>query len=168
MVVNQSLIRGLSINAKRLQKLTVECSTMAFEKFESTGQGRGGGETVPKISLRKSGSIGINNEALEEFFEDAGAVVMYFDEDENRVGLKPVEDKEAEDGAYTLSRSDSGGSVTPSSFLNKHGLIPDITTQYEPEMVKVNQNLELISIDLNNEYATYGSRADEEEAEADD
>jgi len=135
---------------------------MPFEKFESTGQGRGGGETVPKISLRKSGSIGINNEALEEFFPDAGAVVMYYDEDENRVGLKPVEDKEAEDGAYTLSRSESGGSVTPSSFLNKHSLVPEITTQYEPELVTVNQNLELVSIDLDEVYATYGSPAEEE------
>ena len=135
---------------------------MAFEKYESTGQGRGGGQTVPKISLRKSGSIGINNQALEQYFEDAGAVVMYYDDEENRVGLKPVEDKEAEDGAYTLSRSDSGGSVTPISFLNQHGLVPEITTQYEPETVKVNQNLELVSIDLDNPYATYGSPAEEE------
>lgn len=138
---------------------------MTFEKYESTGQGRGGGTTVPKISLRKSGSIGINNKALEEYFPDAGAVVMYYDDDENRVGLKPVTDKDAEDGAYTLSRSDSGGSVTPSSFLNQHDLVPDITTQYSPEMVKVNQNLELVSIDLDDPLTTYGSREDEKSEE---
>lgn len=137
---------------------------MPFEKHESTGRGRSSGGVVPKISLRKSGSIGINREALEEYFEGAGAVVMYFDEEENRVGLKPVKDKDAEKGAYTLSISESGASVTPSSFLNKYGLIPEITTQYEPELVTVNQSLELVSIDLDEPLATYGSPDEEEEA----
>lgn len=138
---------------------------MPFEKHESTGRGRGGGNVVPKISLRKSGSIGINREALEEFFQGAGAVVMYYDETDNRVGLKPVEDKGAEDGAYTLTISESGASVTPSSFLNKHRLVPEITTQYEPELVQVNQNLELVSIDLDEPLGTYGTRDEAEEEE---
>jgi hypothetical protein len=121
------------------------------------------------ISLRKSGSIGINNKALEEYFGDANAVVIYYDEDDNRLGFKPVDDKDADEDAYTLSRSESGGSVTPSSILNKHSLVPDITTQYSPEEVKVNQNLELISVDLDDPIGTYGTRDEEEEAaEADD
>ena len=120
------------------------------------------------ISLRKSGSIGINNKALEEFFEDAGAVVVYYDEPENRLGLKPVEDKDADEDAYTLSRSDSGGSVTPTSILKRHSLVPDITTQYSPENVKVNQNLEVVSIDLDDPIGTYGSPDDGEESGSDD
>lgn len=148
---------------------------MGFEKFESAGQGRGGGSIGPMISLRKSGSIGINNEALDEFFGDAESVVMYYDEDENRVGMKPVDDPSEEEGTYTLSRSDSGGSVTPSAFLRQHDLIPDITTQYEPALVEVNQNLELVSINLDDPIGTYGTPRGEEgeggaeePAEADD
>ena len=116
----------------------------------------------PKISLRRSGSIGVNNAALEEFFEDDHeAVVMYFDEDENRVGMKATDDK-SEEGTYTLSRSDSGGSVTPTAFLRKHDLIPDQTTQYAPETYKQNQNTELVTIDLDDPIGYYGSPEDED------
>lgn len=92
--------------------------------------------------------------------------MLYFDTEENRVGMQPVADKDAEDGAYTLSISESGASVTPSSFLNKHQLVPEITTQYEPERVQVNQNLELVSIDLDDPLGTYGSRDEDEAAES--
>jgi len=136
---------------------------MPFEKFTETGSGRGG-NVQSKISLRKSGSIGVNNAALEEFFEDDHeAVVMYFDEDENTVGMKPTDDK-SEEGAYTLSRSDSGGSVTPTAFLRRHDLIPQQTTQYAPERTTVNQNLELVTIDLDDGVlGYYGSPEDEED-----
>lgn len=140
---------------------------MPFEKFEGGGQGRGGGTTPPKISLRKSGSIGINNAALKEFFEDADAAVMYFDEDENKVGIEPLPSKEDDENAYMISKSDSGGSITPSAFLNSHDLVPDITTQYAPELETVDGDLELVTIDLDDPIGTYGSPADEEdEAEA--
>lgn len=145
---------------------------MTFEKFESTGSGRGG-STEPKISIRKSGSLGINNAALEEFFsEDTEAVVMYFDEDENRVGMEQVEDKDEDDAAYTLTRSDSGGSVTPTAFLRRNQLIPERTEQYKPSTHKVNQNLELITVNVGDDsedfLGYYGSPDDEEAAEADD
>jgi len=117
---------------------------MGFEKFEESGRGRSG-TTVAKISLRKSASIGVNNAALEQFFEDDDeAVVMYYDEDENRVGMEPVKDVD-EPGAYTLTRSDSGGSVSPGAFLKKHGLVPDRTMQFEPSVVNGNQNLSLVA-----------------------
>ena len=134
---------------------------MPFEKFTETGSGRGG-NVQSKISLRKSGSVGVNNAALEEFFdEDDEAVVMYFDEEENQVGMKPTDDTD-EEGAYTLSRSDSGGSVTPTAFLRKHDLIPDQTTQYAPETYKQNQNTELVTIDLDDPIGYYGSPEDED------
>lgn len=117
---------------------------MGFEKFEDSGRGRGG-STQPKISLRKSNSIGINSAALEEFFEDDDeAVVMYYDEDENQVGMKPVKDKD-EDGAYTLTRSESGGSVAPSAFIKNNGLTVERTMQFSPRKVDVNQNLSLVA-----------------------
>jgi len=137
---------------------------MPFEKFEGGGQGRSG-STAPKISLRKSGSLGINNNALEQFFEDSEAAVMYYDEEENQVGIQPLESKDDDENAYTISKSDSGGSITPSAFLKRYDLIPDITTQYTPEAKAVNQNLELVTIDLDNPIGTYGSPSSEEEGE---
>jgi len=140
---------------------------MGFEKFEDTGRGRGGGNAGPKISLRKSGSVGVNRAALEEFFDDSTeAVVMYYDEEEDRVGMEQVEDKDSEDAAYTLTRSDSGGSITPTAFLQRNSLVPEVTTQYLPETHTVNQNLELVTIDLEDGViGTYGSPDEEDKAE---
>lgn len=117
---------------------------MGFEKFEDSGRGRGGA-TQPKISVRKSNSIGLNSATLEEFFEDDHeAVVMYYDEEENQVGMQPIKDRE-QDGAYTLTRSESGGSVAPSAFIKSNGLDVERTMQFSPREVQVNQNLTLVA-----------------------
>jgi len=135
---------------------------MPFEKFEGTGSGAGATVTEPRISLRKSGSIGINNVALDEYFDGYDAAVMYFDEAENQVGLEPVEDKESAEHAYTVNKTESGGAVTASSFLRGNDLVPNITTRYSPEQQTVDDDLELITIDLDNPMGTYGEPADEE------
>jgi hypothetical protein len=136
---------------------------MSFEKFE--GGGRGRSSSGPMISLRKSGSIGINTAAMEKYFADATAVVLYYDEAENRVGLEPVEDESA-DGAYTISRTNDTGSVTPIAFLREYQLVPAVTTQYEPELREVDDGFELVTIDLDEPIGTYGSPDEEDEAEA--
>lgn len=120
------------------------------------------------ISLRKSGSIGINRTAMEEYFEDVHGAVMYYDEDENRVGIEPLEDADA-DGAYTISRTNETGSIVPSAFLDRYELVPEVTTQYEPEIQTVEDDLELVTIDLDEPIGTYGSPdedGDDEEEEA--
>lgn len=128
---------------------------MAFEKFDESGSGRGRTPGAdPMISLRKSGSIGVNQAALDEYFEDAGGAVMYYDEDENHVGIEPVEDKDADEAAYTISRSDSGGTIAPKAFLRTYDLIPEVTTHFDPEWDADN---DLVVIDLDNPTGTYGS-----------
>lgn len=128
---------------------------MGFEKIEPTG-GRAG-TTQPVISLRKSGGIGINQPALDEYFENAEAAEFYYDQENNRIGLKPVDEKQ--DDNYTLTRSESGGSVTPKNPLKQFDLIPDITTRYEPEW---DDDEELVVISLNDSIGTYGSRDEDE------
>lgn len=133
---------------------------MGFEKFEGTGSGRGRSRgTDPKISLRKSGGIGINRVALEEFFgEDRGAI-LYYDEAENRVGIEPVADADADGAAYTVSETTSGGgSITPQAFVRRYDLTPAVTTQYRPER---DEDDGLVVVDLDDPVGTYGS-ADEE------
>lgn len=139
---------------------------MSFEKFE--GGGRGRSSSGPMISLRKSGSIGINGAAMAEHFEDVEAAVMYYDEDDDRVGIERVDDADA-DGAYTISRTNDTGSITPSAFLRRYDLVPEVTTQYEPELVE-DDGTELVTIDLDEPIGTYGSPDDEddEDGEADE
>jgi hypothetical protein len=118
------------------------------------------------ISLRKSGSIGINGAAMAEYFEDSEAAVMYFDEDEGRVGIERVDDADA-DGAYTISRTNDTGSITPSAFLSRYDLVPDVTTQFRPEVESVD-GTDLVTIDLDEPIGTYGSPADEDAEDAGD
>lgn len=133
---------------------------MAFEKFDESGSGRGRTPgTDPMISLRKSGSIGVNQAALEEYFEGADGAVMYFNDEDNQVGIEPVEDTDADEAAYTISRSDSSGTIAPKAFLKKYDLIPEVTTQYDPEW---DDDHELDILDLDEPTGTYGSPDDEE------
>lgn len=112
------------------------------------------------ISLRKSGSIGINRLAMEEHFEDVHGAIMYYDEDDNRVGIERRDDPD-DDAAYTISRTNETGSIVPIAFLREYDLIPEVTTQYEPKVETINQNLELVTFDLDEPIGTYGSPDDE-------
>ncbi len=135
---------------------------MAFEKV--SGSSRAG--TSAKISLRKSGSIGINSVALDEYFsEDEEFAEVYFDEEENRLGIAGKEEKT--DDSYKITRSNSGGTVAPSSFLKGEDLIPEITTQYSPETVR-HGSVDLVTIDLNNPIGTHGSPVSDDEEDEED
>lgn len=125
---------------------------MPFEKVKAGS--RGGSGNTPLISLRKSGGIGINQAAYDEFFEDAEHAEIFVDEEENQLGLKPLE--EGTDDSYTISVAESGASVMPMSVMNRYQLTPDITTRYIPDLKKINGETELVVIDLDNEYDTYG------------
>ncbi|MFB1064849.1 hypothetical protein [Natrinema sp. H-ect4] len=127
---------------------------MGFERFEDTGSMEASSE--PRISLRKSGSIGISKAAMNEWFEDADAVVLHYDEDNDRIGLEPVE--AGEDHSYTITESEGGGSVTPSAFMNRYDLVPEVTTRYAAEWDDDN---ELVVADLSESVGTYGSADDE-------
>lgn len=130
---------------------------MAFETLKPTGGRAGANE--PVISLRKSGGIGINQPALDKFFEDAEYIKIDYDDEENLLRLTPQQEDTADN--YTLTRSDSGGSVTPKGPMRRHGLIPDITTRYAPSW---NGNNSAAIIDLEeDEIGTYGSPRSEEE-----
>jgi hypothetical protein len=133
---------------------------MGFEKFDESGRGRGRPPGTEKmVSIRKSGSIGLNRPVVEEYFEDNDGAVMYYDEAENQVGIEPVADKDADEAAYTVSKTESGATIAPQAFLETYDLIPDVTTQYDPGW---DDDENLLIIDLDGPMDTYGT-ADESE-----
>lgn len=102
---------------------------MGFEKFEKDNTGRG--KAGPRISLRKSGSIGINGKAMEEMFNGEDYVTLYYDDDNNKIGIKP-ERRESKD-TYKLQKSNKeghGGGLSATSFMREFDLIPRKTKQY--------------------------------------
>jgi hypothetical protein len=129
---------------------------MPFEKVSGSSHS----STQAKISLRKSGSIGINSVALQDYFEDYTDVELYYDRENSKIGFQPL--KESTSDSYTISRSNNSGSVTPLSFLKANDLIPEITTQYEPQTENMNGDIELVVIDLSEPAGTYGSPDEDE------
>lgn len=135
---------------------------MAFEKVQKTGQG--GSTNEPLVSLRKSGGIGINSAATEEYLSDVEFVHIYYDEDNRKIGIKPVD--EEDENTYKVNMTESSAGITPSSFMKRHGLVPDVTTRYEVEW---DDDEGMLVADLTAEAGTYGSADDDtEDADADD
>lgn len=132
---------------------------MELEQFQPRDRS---GSSEPIVSVRKSGSFGFNDLVLEEHFEDAESVAVYYDEDENVVGFEPRE--ENDDDAYVLTRTESGGSITAMAFVNRYQLQPEVTTRYTPEEGEDG----LVLIDLDEPVGTYGSPDDEEDEEDDE
>jgi hypothetical protein len=139
---------------------------MSLEKFTPTGGRAGANE--PLISMRKSGGIGINQKALDGYFENAEAVELYYDEESNEVGLKPIEEK-SESSHYTLTRTENSGSVTPKAFVNQHGLIPTtddgepVTKRYDPYW---NGNNQIVLIDMDEPEGQYGTPGTDDDSES--
>lgn len=128
---------------------------MTFQKFTETKRGRGRPtNTQQMMSLRKSGTIGVNRAALDAFFEGKDGAIMYYDEDDDRIGIEPVADAEADDAAYTVTKSDASGTIAAQAFLRKYDLVPDITTQYAPEW---DDEEELVVITVDDYLKTYGT-----------
>lgn len=133
---------------------------MAFERFEK-GEMGSSGATKELVSVRKSGTIGINEPALELFDDDVTNLDTLYDSENHLIALE-----ESDDG-YKISKNGSTATLGCNSFLKHHQLIPDITTRYVPEYKEVEtedgETLEALVIDLNESYDTYGSADSDEE-----
>lgn len=132
---------------------------MGFKKFtKKGGNGGGGGSTVgPRISLRKSGSVGINNAAVEEYFEENDYVELFNDAVNQKVGLYPR--KRKTEDSYKVRKSGKkghGGQVTCKAFLQEYDIIPDRTTRYKASW---DEEQELIVIDLTDPDHVYNSNS---------
>jgi len=131
---------------------------MSFEKFDDAGSERGRPPgSDPMVSLRKSGSIGINRPALSAYFENDDGAIMYYDADDDQIGIEPVADNEADDAAYSVTKTDSGGTIAPKTFLERYDLVPDVTTQFDP---RHDDEEGLVVIDLDDPMGTHGSAED--------
>jgi hypothetical protein len=132
---------------------------MPFEKVESTYS------IGAKISIRKSGTVGFNEAFIKEYFENYENVEIYYDEDSTQIGFRGIE--ESTNASYTISEQSSGATVGCTSFLKRNDLVPQVTTRYEPQQQKLNDDVELIVIDLDDPIGTYGYPDDDEDSKED-
>lgn len=123
---------------------------MAFEEHQKRRRQR---RTNPRISIRKSGGIGINAAAVSEYFADTEAVTLLYDAETNRIGVKPA-DPEYENAYNVVRASESeSASIAGEGFLNAYDLNHEQTTHYAAVW---DEDAEMVVADLDDPVGTYG------------
>lgn len=140
---------------------------MSLERFTEKGNEQSR-KQEPFISLRASESLGVSQAALDEYLDEAEAVLMLYDEDENRIGIDPLDDECDHPAAYAITRTESSATIAPGAFLRAYDLVPEITTRYRPEW---DDEKGVLLIDLDDPVGFYEASDgsdDEDEGIADD
>lgn len=98
---------------------------MAFQRFTESGKG-----FKPRISIRPSGTIGINDAALRKFgLKEYKFIALYFDPESKQIALGGAFDNEV--GAQRLNLGRTGASVSAKRFLDYYDLGVSSTEHYE-------------------------------------
>lgn len=109
---------------------------MAFERFTDVGR-----VFRPRASIRSNGQIGFNHGSVKRFeLQKFSHVVLFYDKDSKRVGVRLTNDK-TEAGASTLITRSGNGTVSARAFLEYYHLLPKVTTQHDLEWDEENKLL---------------------------
>ncbi len=113
---------------------------MAFEKFTARGR-----SYAPKVSIWKRGQIGLSQGAVERFsLRDFKFVVMFYDKENKRIGLKFTND-EQEEGIAKMNVKTNGAIFTAKAFLDYYNIEYKETEQYD---IKLDEENNLYVFDL--------------------
>ena len=105
---------------------------MAFEKY--TGARRTAKGAM--VTIRKTGQIAFNSAAASDMgLTERPAVVLFYDKEKNKIGIKPVSDAKSE-GARKLGKVGRTRTIAASSFLKFFGIDVDKNLKVEPEYDK--------------------------------
>lgn len=103
---------------------------MGFVKYTKTGSRLG----LPKISIWTRGQIGFNNAAMAEYgVTSYKYAVVYYDEDENRIGITLTDDDKEEGISKLVHRKGGGVSFSAMSFLKSYKIDYTKTKRYDFE-----------------------------------
>jgi len=101
----------------------------SFEKFPKSRISQVG---EPLVTIRKSGVIGINSEAMERFFGEARYLEFYYDRKNKRIGLKPLRDRTKDSYTVFPSKRSKSANVFARKFLRFYGIDFSKTKSYVP------------------------------------
>lgn len=99
----------------------------------------------PMVTILKQGTIGLNTAAVEKYFLDKQYVLLYYDEGEQKIGLKPL--KVNKENAYKIrmGKISKGGNCSAQAFLRSFKIDHSTTRTYR---AKWNNKDKIIFIDL--------------------
>ena len=99
---------------------------MPFERFTRVGRAY-----KPKLSITRSGLIGLNNGSINRFkLKDYDYVVLYYDKEFDKIGVQPTNNKD-EEGVCKLRHRNSGADVSARSFFDYYGIDYSETKRYD-------------------------------------
>lgn len=121
--------------------------------------------TKPRLTIYSNGNGYINAAADKEFFDTPEALRLFVDEDSNRIGFVPVEDK-TEDGAYSFTTDtdyDHGGDIRLIPALEVLGV--DINDLDDTRFFRIKEHEGLPSADVSELLDSETERDPDAEAE---
>jgi len=91
---------------------------MSWERYQGART-----SSTPVISFRGRSQIGLNSEAIKEFkLEQYQWVILFFDKDGQRIGLRPTNNKREMGVCKLRVKPPSGASISAGSFIKEHHL----------------------------------------------
>jgi hypothetical protein len=100
---------------------------MAWKRFTKTRSR----SFVPKVGIWARGQIGFNKGAVEKYkLEQYDYVVLFFDEEQRRIGIKLTTDAK-EEGATKVTKRQSAISFSANAFLNTFEIDHEKTRKYD-------------------------------------
>jgi hypothetical protein len=99
-----------------------------FERFTKQGK-----TFLPKVSIRKRGSIGFNTGCISKFgLEKYDYAVMYISKNRDRIAIK-FTNNEKEAGAVRVMKRQGNFSFSGKSFFDCYDIDYDTTRRYDAE-----------------------------------
>lgn len=115
---------------------------MVFELFSALK-----GRHVPRVSVRSTHQIGLNEAAVKEFgLENVKFVQLYYDKENSLIGVKPI-DSSTEPYAMSLRRRPTGADIAAKSFLDYYRIPREQTVVVDAHWDNENK---MIILDLKN------------------
>lgn len=114
---------------------------MAFIKFVGTGRKTRG----PAISIWKRGQINLNRSFLEFFKIKENYVILFYDSEGKRIGLKFTNDKQEEGAMHLIQHIEGSKSFSCVPFLRINKINYQKTYRYTPY---IDPETKMVAFDL--------------------
>jgi hypothetical protein len=101
--------------------------------------------TVPRVSIRAGDTIGINSAALEKYFDEIEYAALFFDNDKDILGIRPMETNRQ--GVYSLHRTEQSAYLNAKAFIEEFGLSVSESESYGCEW---DSEAGILTVDLSN------------------
>lgn len=116
-----------------------------WEKFEKKKVGR---TAQLRVSLQKGGRIAFNKAATRELLEDVNYVELYYENNEELIGIKPVTEATVNTYRVQYNESFQTAAIAGKSFLAFIKHLPEKAARYQPRVEQTKNGSRMIVIDL--------------------